>query len=121
MSEKVEKLGISELKREAMGRRVYAVVGGQVEGLAKKETKDGKPFWELVLSDGQGKMTLRSWSDAPAYGDCENLAVGEFMEVRGEFAEPAGFRVDARRWSLEILGASAGEILLAGSPESEWE
>ena len=36
MSEKDEKLGISELKREAMGRRVYAVVGGQVEGLAKK-------------------------------------------------------------------------------------
>ena len=118
MSEKVEKLGISELKREAMGRRVYAIVGGQVEGLVKKETKDGKPFWELGLSDGQGKMTLRAWSDAPAYGNCENLAVGEFIEVRGEFAQQAGFGVDARRWTLEILGESAREILLAGSPET---
>ena len=82
MSESYENLGISELKREAMGRRVYAIVGGQVEGLVKKETKDGKPFWELGLSDGQGKMTLRAWSDAPAYGNCENLAVGEFILER---------------------------------------
>ncbi|NBU11787.1 MAG: hypothetical protein EBS84_22780 [Proteobacteria bacterium] len=33
---------------------------GQVEALVQKETKDGKPFWELTLADAEGKGNCRS-------------------------------------------------------------
>ena len=100
-----------------MAGRIEAVVHGQVETLVKKETRDGKPFWELVLADAEGKITLRAWSDAPAFAACEEMAVGTFLEVTGEFAHNGGFGLDAKRWNCRELTIEERDTLLAGSPE----
>lgn len=100
-----------------MAGRLEAVVHGQAETLVKKETRDGKPFWELVLADAEGKITLRAWSDAPAFAACEEMAVGTFLEVTGEFAHNGGFGLDAKRWNCRELTTEERDTLLAGSPE----
>lgn len=107
---------IPQVKRAALEGRVDAAVHGQVEALVKKETKDGKPFWEVALADAEAKMTLRAWSDAPAFGVCEGLAVRDFLEVRGEFAHSSGFGLDARRWTCRALTGAERDALLAGPP-----
>jgi len=112
-----EILPLSVLKQRAMAGRIEAVVHGQVETLVKKETRDGKPFWELVLADAEGKITLRAWSDAPAFAACEEMAVGTFLEVTGEFAHNGGFGLDAKRWNCRELTIEERDTLLAGSPE----
>lgn len=112
-----ELLSIQELKRCAATARVEAAIHGQVEALTKKETKDGKPFWELVIADAEAKMTLRAWSDTPAYALCEELKVGAFVETAGEFAQNGGFGVDARRWTCRRLSEEERDTLLAGPPE----
>ena len=112
-----EILPLSVLKQRAMAGRIEAVVHGQVETLVKKETRDGKPFWELVLADAEGKITLRAWSDAPAFAACEEMAVGTFLEVTGEFAHNGGFGLDAKRWNCRELTVEERDTLLAGSPE----
>ena len=112
-----EILPLSVLKQRAMAGRIEAVVHGQVETLVKKETRDGKPFWELVLADAEGKITLRAWSDAPAFAACEEMAVGTFLEVTGEFAHNGGFGLDAKRWNCRELTTEERDTLLAGSPE----
>ena len=61
----------NRLKQRAIAGRTEAAVHGQVESLVKKETRDGKPFWELLLADAEAKITLRAWSDAPAFAACE--------------------------------------------------
>ncbi len=111
-----EFFSIAELKRRALAGRVEAAVHGQIEALVKKETRDGKPFWELTLADAEAKLTLRAWSDAPAYATCEESAVGTFLEVVGEFAHHGSFGIDAKRWTGRELSEEERDALLAGSP-----
>ena len=108
---------ISTLKQEAATGRVEGRVAAQVEKLERKETREGKPYFEVGLTDGVGKMTLRAWSDAPAYALCEDLRVGDFLEVSGEFSSSAAFGLDAKRWTCERLDEAARATLLAGPPE----
>jgi 3'-5' exoribonuclease len=91
-------------------------VHGQVEALTRKETKEGKPFYELSVADAEGKMTLRAWSDGPAFAVCETLNARDFVEVTGDFAQNGGFGLDARRWTCRILTEGEREELLAGPP-----
>ena len=112
-----EFLSISALKRRALDGRVEAAVHGQVEALVKKETKDGKPFWELTLADAEAKLTLRAWSDAPAFALCEEWAVGAFIEAVGEFVHNGSFGLDAKRWTGRALSEAERDDLLAGSLE----
>ncbi|EDY17121.1 nucleic acid binding OB-fold tRNA/helicase-type [Chthoniobacter flavus Ellin428] len=112
-----EILPLSVLKQRATEGRLEAAVHGQVETLTKKETRDGKPFWELVLADAEAKITLRAWSDSPAFAACEEMSVGTFLEVTGAFAHNGGFGLDAKQWNCRELTAEERDTLLAGSPE----
>jgi 3'-5' exoribonuclease len=112
----VDLLSISQIRRATLEGRVEAAVHGQVEALTRKETKDGKPFWELTLVDAEAKMTLRAWSDGPAFAICDELATRDFLEVIGDFTQNGGFGVDARRWTCRRLTDEERTALLAGPP-----
>ena len=112
-----EILPLSVLKQRAQAGRVEAAVHGQVDTLVRKETRDGKPFWELTLADAEAKITLRAWSDAPAFAACEELSVGAFLEVTGEFAQTGAFGMDSKRWNCRALTEEERDALLAGPPE----
>ena len=109
-----ELLSIASLKRHTLAGRVEAAVHGQIDALVKKETRDGKPFWELTLADAEGRLTLRAWSDAPAFALCEGLVVGAFLEVGGEFTHNGSFGLDAKRWTGRELSEDERDALLAG-------
>jgi 3'-5' exoribonuclease len=112
-----EVLSIAALKRHSVENRIQAAVHGQIEALQRKETRDGKPFWEMVLADSEGRMTLRAWSDSPAFGICEQMSQGMFLEVTGEFAHNGTFGLDAKRWTCRELSEIERDALLCGSPE----
>ena len=112
-----EILPLSVLKRRALAGRVEAAIHGQAESLVRKETRDGKPFWELTLADAETKVTLRAWSDAPAFAVCEQLAQGAFLEAAGEFVHNGAFGLDAKRWNCRELTEAERDLLLAGPPE----
>lgn len=112
----VEILTIAQLKRAAQEGRAEARVHGQAEALNRKETRDGKPYWELAVADAEAKMTLRAWSDSPAFALCEQLAEGTFLEIDGEFSHSANFGLDSRRWNARELTGEERDALLAGPP-----
>ena len=112
----VEILTIANLKRAAQDGHAEARVHGQAQALTRKETRDGKPYWELALADAEAKVTLRAWSDSPAFALCEQLAVGAFLEVAGEFSHSANFGLDSRRWNARELTDEERSALLAGPP-----
>lgn len=113
----MDTLTISDLKRATLQGRLEACVHAQVEAVTRKETKDQKPFFELIVADAQGKLTLRAWSDSPAFAFCADLARGTFLEVSGEFAQNGGFGVDAKRWSCRPLNDEERDSLLIGPAE----
>lgn len=113
----VELLSISALKLRTLAGRVEAAVHGQVETLLKKSTKEGKPFWEVTVADAEARLTLRAWSDAPAFALCEGLPDGAFIEASGEFVNNGSFGLDAKRWTGRVLSEAERDAVLAGSPE----
>lgn len=113
----METLTIAALKRIALAEgRAEGEVHAQIESLHRKETRDGKPFFEVNFADSEAKLTLRAWSDAPAFAACERLSGGEFVAVEGEFTQSGNFGLDAKRWKLRPLTDEERAALLGGSP-----
>jgi 3'-5' exoribonuclease len=108
---------ISEIRVEANTSSLSAQVRGQVEELVKKESANGKPYWELKLRDAGDVLTLRAWSDTDAFRACAEISRGGFVEIEGDFAVNGGFGLDAKRWRLRSLDEEEIETLLAGGPE----
>ncbi|MCX6967221.1 MAG: HD domain-containing protein [Verrucomicrobia bacterium] len=102
--------------QEGQGR-VEARFHAQAEAVVEKQTRDGKPFWELTMADAEAKLVLRAWSDSPAFAFCAALAPGAFLEIEGEFAQHPAFGVEARRWSCRELETAEIEQLLGGPAE----
>lgn len=113
----VEIFTIAQLKQTALAGRVEARVWGQVESLAEKATREGKPFWELILADAEAKLTLRAWSDSPAFAQCAAMETRCFLEVSGEFANQGSFGLDAKRWTARELTTEERDELLGGRSE----
>lgn len=113
----VPTLTISQLKQAAVSERVEAAIHVQIQSLHRKATRDGKPFWELILADAEGRITLRAWSDAPAYGLCEDMVEGAFLEITGEWAHSGQYGVEAKTWRCRDLTIGERDTLLAGPPE----
>lgn len=113
----MELFSISNLKRAASGGRVEAVLHVQVEALTQKETKDQKPYFEIILADAESKMTLRAWSDSPAFQSCTAMKRGEFLEISGDFVNNGSFGLDAKGWECRPLNMEERDALLAGPEE----
>jgi 3'-5' exoribonuclease len=112
----VETLTIAALKRLVLAQdRLAAEISGQVAECQRKETREGKPFYELTLADAEARLTLRAWSDAPAFEACASFTGGEFIAVSGEFVQ-SGFGPEAKRWTLRRLDETERDALLGGPP-----
>jgi 3'-5' exoribonuclease len=110
----VDLLTVTELKHGATAGRVEARVHGQIESLKEKQTREQKPFWEMIVADAEGKFTLRAWSDTPAFNWCAGFKPGEFLEVTGEFTFNGTFGLDAKNWECRKLEEAERDALLAG-------
>ena len=106
---------IGTLKRAAVeASRLESELHAQVDACVRKETRDGKPFYEIVLADAENRLTLRAWSDAPAFSFCETLGTGAFVAVSGEFSQSNHHGLDAKRWTARHLDEAERARLLEG-------
>ena len=112
-------LTLRELKGLVLTGQVMDMLAHvQVENIAPKTTKDGKPYLEVHFIDSCERALLRAWSDAPVYVLCkESLQTGHCVELSGDFAHHATFGLEARRWTFRPLNASERAALMGGSRE----
>src|SRR5213083_642434 len=92
-------LTLTEIRRAASrtgGSAVPARVHVQVEGATPKLTREQQPYCELTLADACDRMTLRVWSDHPAYKTCSALTNQDFIELTAEFYQ-SQYGLDARQ------------------------
>jgi 3'-5' exoribonuclease len=93
-----------------------AETGCQVESVARKTTRDGKPYLDVALADATDRFSLRVWSDHPSFERVSDFERGVFIAVGGEFTV-GPFGLEARRWRLRKLEPAEIEALVGGSPE----
>jgi 3'-5' exoribonuclease len=107
---------LSEIRRAAQSGGVTARVHVQVESATPKVTREQKPYCELGLADACDRMTLRVWSDHPAYKACSALTKESFIELAGDF-QSSQFGLDAQKWTVRPLTAQEKNELLQGPAE----
>ena len=78
-------LTLKEIRRAMQNGAAPARVHVQVENAAPKLTREQQPYCELTLTDACDRMTLRVWSDHPAYKTCSALTNQDFIELTAEF------------------------------------
>ena len=106
-------LTLTEIRRAAQNGAVPARVHVQVESATPKLTREQQPYCELTLADACDRMTLRVWSDHPAYKACSALTNQDFIELTAEFYQ-SQYGLDARKWTVRPLTEQEKNELLQG-------
>src|SRR5947207_8659497 len=104
---------LTEIRRAAQNGTVAARVHVQVESATAKLTREQQPYCELTLADACDRMTLRVWSDHPAYKTCSALTSQDFIELTAEFFQ-SQYGLDARKWTVRPLMEQEKNELLQG-------
>jgi 3'-5' exoribonuclease len=120
---------LTEIRRAAQNGAVPARVHVQVESATPKLTREQQPYCELVLADACDRMTLRVWSDHPAYKACSALTTENFIELTGEFHRHQQYGLEARaqKWTIRPLTDQEKSELLQGPADlrarqnADWE
>ncbi|PYJ68951.1 MAG: hydrolase [Verrucomicrobia bacterium] len=114
---KMDLMTLTEIRRmvsRAGGSAVSARVHVQVEVATAKTQREGKPYCELALADACDRMTLRVWSDNPAYKTCSALTTENFIELTGEFRLHPQYGLEADKWTVRPLTEQEKKELLEG-------
>src|SRR5437773_3920185 len=106
-------LTLTEIRREAQNGAASARAHVQVENATPKLTREQQPYCELTLADACDRMTLRVWSDHPAYKTCSTLTNQDFIELTAEFFQ-SQYGLDARKWTVRPLTQQERNELLEG-------
>ncbi len=106
-------LTLTEIRRAAQSGTLPARVHVQVESASPKLTREQQPYCELTLADACARMTLRVWSDHPAYKTCSALTSQDFVELTAEFYQ-SQYGLDARKWTVRPLTEQEKNGLLQG-------
>ena len=106
-------LTLTEIRRATQNRVASARVHVQVENATPKLTREQQPYCELTLADACDRITLRVWSDHPAYKTCSALTNQDFIELTAEFFQ-SQYGLDARKWTVRPLTEQEKKELLQG-------
>jgi len=118
---------LAEIRRAAQNGAVPARVHVQVEAVTAKTQREGKPYCELALADACDRMTLRVWSDHPAYKSCSAFTGESFIELTGDFRVHPQYGLEADKWTVRPLSEQEKKELLEGPADlrakqaEDWE
>jgi 3'-5' exoribonuclease len=110
-------ISIQELRTRVLAGTVAATVFGQVESITEKQTRDQKPYFELVVRDVVGSLTIRVWNDHPAFAFCGETVTGTAVCIEGEFWSGNSYGIEVRNWQIRHLNAEEKAVLFEGPDE----
>src|SRR6476620_847349 len=120
-------LTLTEIRRATQNGAASGRVHVQVENATPKLTREQQPYCELTLTDACDRMTLRVWSDHPAYKSCSAFTTESFIELTGDFRVHPQYGLEADKWMVRPLSEQEKKELLEGPADlrtkqaSDWE
>lgn len=111
----MNQLTISALKQQTTSDPLYASFDVQLERKSERETKTGKPYYEIFLVDGTGDMKLKVWDNRPQFEALQNLAEGSLLRLSGEWTQNQ-YGIDSSKWDMRLLNEEEKSNFLAGDP-----
>lgn len=108
---------ISLLKQSAGAEALSASFDAQLSHKAERETKTGKPFYEITLVDATGEMKLKVWDNRPQFRALQDLECGALLRLSGDWTQNQ-YGMDSAKWDMRLLSESEASNFLAGDPET---
>ena len=105
---------IEDLKQQPPTDRPPVSLHAQIDGITLKQTREQRPYREMLLRDRTSSFLLRVWSDHPSYAFSSELRAGDFVEVQGDFFVSPSFGLEARNWTIRLLTTAEKADFLAG-------
>ena len=113
----MQNLTIATLKQTAGDAAVSACFDAQLERKTERETKAGKPFYEITLVDGTGDLKLKVWENRPQFGALDDIADGTLLRVSGDWTQNQ-YGLDSNKWDMRLLNEEESKQFLAGDVET---
>ncbi|MGE9267414.1 MAG: HD domain-containing protein [Verrucomicrobiales bacterium] len=117
---------IRELLNAAGSEPVEGEVDVQVQELRERETKGGKPYFQLHFADATGVASLNVWNNHPQWESAvETLRPERALRLSGAWTQN-DYGLDARGWTFRPLNEAELADFLAGDPatrakqEADW-
>ncbi len=110
-------LTISALKQQTSAEPLYATFDVQLERKSERETKTGKPYYEIILVDGTGDMKLKVWDNRPQFEALQTISDGSLLRLSGEWTQNQ-YGIDSSKWDIRLLNEDEKADFLAGDPET---
>ena len=110
-------LTITQLRQQTATEPLSASFDAQLERKAERETKAGKPYYEIFLVDGTGEMKLKVWENRPQFQALKELDDGKLLRFSGDWTQNQ-YGIDSSKWDMRLLNESEGQDFLSGDPET---
>ena len=104
---------ISRLRQSTSADALSASFDAQLERKAERETKTGKPFYEISLVDGTGEMKLKVWENRPQFRALDDIPDGTLLRFSGDWTQNQ-YGMDSAKWDMRLLTETEGRDFLAG-------
>ncbi len=108
---------ISQLRQGTGVDALSASFDAQLERKSERETKTGKPFYEIFLVDGTGEMKLKVWENRPQFRALDDIPDGTLLRLSGEWTQ-SQYGIDSAKWDMRLLNETEGSNFLVGDPET---
>ena len=106
-------LPIAALKSLAASNPGEYEVHAQVVASEARETRGGKPYFEVTLSDSGGTIKIKVWQDSPGFSFAETLQEEHWVSATG-FWSVNDYGLDVRDCALRLLKDEEITGVLAG-------
>lgn len=114
-------ISISNLKKEIGKNKLKffeATICCQIENILKKETKNGDPYFEILIVDDANSITLRVWFRDKIFKKAEKLEENEFISINGKWSN-GNFGIEVKEWTYKSLNDEEINALLLGSKDAQ--
>lgn len=113
-----ERLSITELRQVAGPSPQAYRIQAQVDGIAQRQTSQGKPYFDVRLADGAEPLTWRVFDNNPLFLEVGSLARQSWVELTAEWIDTGKYGLEPRHPALRRLSDDEVQILLLGSDEA---
>ena len=110
-------LTISQLRQQTSDNAIPATFDAQLERRVERQTKTGKPYYEIYLVDGTGEMKLKIWENKPQFEALETLDDGKLLRFSGDWTQNQ-YGIDSGNWDMRLLNETEASDFLVGDPET---
>jgi len=110
-----DRLSITELRQVAGSTAQLYRIQAQVDGLAQRQTSQGKPYFDVRLSDGAEPLTWRVFDNNPLFLEVGGLARHSWVELTADWVDTGKYGLEAKNPTLRRLEEDEVQLLLLGS------